>query len=192
MKITPAWKDAEGKGLKDIGWALEYDGSISFDEAIKIEIGSKCLKVSGSLTSKLHINASGSIEAGGGIKAGEWIEAGWGIEAGEWIMAGGGIEAGGGIKAGEWIEAGGGIKAGGWIMAGGGIKAGFQIRCRKTLAFRFNLFAGTAVWKKTTEDDQLVECAELKGGEIKHGILRIISPEGKTEHPGRNSKEDGI
>ena len=138
MKITPAWKDAEGKGLKDIGWALEYDGSISFDEAIKIEIGSKCLKVSGSLTSKLHINASGSIEAGGGIKA------------------------------------------------------GFQIRCRKTLAFRFNLFAGTAVWKKTTEDDQLVECAELKGGEIKHGILRIISPEGKTEHPGRNSKEDGI
>ena len=144
MKITPAWKDAEGKGLKDIGWALEYDGSISFDEAIKIEIGSKCLKVSGSLTSKLHINASGSIKAG------------------EWIMAG------------EWIE------------------AGFQIRCRKTLAFRFNLFAGTAVWKKTTEDDQLVECAELKGGEIKHGILRIISPEGKTEHPGRNSKEDGI
>ena len=150
MKITPAWKDAEGKGLKDLGWALEYDGSISFDEAIKIEIGSKCLKVSGSLTSKLHINASGS------------------------------------IKAGEWIE------AGEWIMAGGGIEAGFQIRCRKTLAFRFNLFAGTAVWKKTTEDDQLVECAELKGGEIKHGILRIISPEGKTEHPGRNSKEDGI
>ena len=168
MKITPAWKDAEGKGLKDIGWALEYDGSISFDEAIKIEIGSKCLKVSGSLTSKLHINASGS------IMAGEWIE------AGEWIMAG------------EWIEAGGGIEAGEWIMAGGGIEAGFQIRCRKTLAFRFNLFAGTAVWKKTTEDDQLVECAELKGGEIKHGILRIISPEGKTEHPGRNSKEDGI
>ena len=162
MKITPAWKDAEGKGLKDIGWALEYDGSISFDEAIKIEIGSKCLKVSGSLTSKLHINASGSIQAG------------------EWIMAG------------EWIEAGGGIEAGGSIKAGGGIEAGFQIRCRKTLAFRFNLFAGTAVWKKTTEDDQLVECAELKGGEIKHGILRIISPEGKTEHPGRNSKEDGI
>ena len=174
MKITPAWKDAEGKGLKDLGWALEYDGSISFDEAIKIEIGSKCLKVSGSLTSKLHINASGGIKAGGGIKASG------SIKAGEWIMAG------------EWIEAGGGIEAGGSIKAGGGIEAGFQIRCRKTLAFRFNLFAGTAVWKKTTEDDQLVECAELKGGEIKHGILRIISPEGKTEHPGRNSKEDGI
>ena len=52
MKITPAWKDAEGKGLKDLGWALQYEGSIESEEEIEIEIGSRWLKLSGSLKSQ--------------------------------------------------------------------------------------------------------------------------------------------
>ena len=84
------------------------------------------------------------------------------------ISVAGCVFAGGGIKAGWGIEAGGGIKA------GEGIEAGLHIRCKTTLAFSFNLFAGTAVWKKTTEEDQLVECLELKGGEVRHGIIKML------------------
>ena len=51
MKITADWKDAEGKGLKDIGWALEYEGTIESEEAIEIDIGHKWFKISGSLKS---------------------------------------------------------------------------------------------------------------------------------------------
>ena len=126
MKITPDWKDSEGKGLEDIGWALKYEGMISSEGSIEIEIGEKWLIVTGSVQSRE------GIEAGGGIKAGLGIEAGWGI------------------------------------------KAGLHIRCKTTLAFSFNLFAGTAVWKKTTEEDQLVECLELKGGEVRHGIIKML------------------
>ncbi len=139
MKITPDWKDSEGKGLKDIGWALEYEGSIESDEAIEIEIGQKWLKLSGSLASKLSITADWGIEAGSGIKAG------WGIEAGS------------------------------------GIKAGLSITCTKTLKFRFNLFAGTASWKKPTSKEQMVQCGELQGGEIKFGTLQIL----KTNKEGK-------
>ena len=63
MKITPAWKDAEGKGLKDLGWALQYEGSIESEEEIEIEIGSRWLKLSGSLKSQRFITAGCGITA---------------------------------------------------------------------------------------------------------------------------------
>ena len=120
MKITADWKDAEGKGLKDIGWALEYEGTIESEEAIEIDIGHKWFKISGSLKSMFSISA------------------GWGISAGD------------------------------------GISAGLSITCKKVLKWSLNLFAGTAVWKKATEEDSIVEAAEIQGGEVKYGTVRII------------------
>ena len=161
MKITPAWKDAEGKGLKDLGWALQYEGSIESEEEIEIEIGSRWLKLSGSLKSQQFI------EAGGGIEAGRGIKAGWCITAGRGITAGGGIEAGCGITAGEGIK------------AGEGITAGLSITCKKVLQWSFNLFAGTAVWRKTAEEECVIEAEELQGGEVKYGIVKLLHKEEK-------------
>ena len=167
MKITPAWKDAEGKGLKDLGWALQYEGSIESEEEIEIEIGSRWLKLSGSLKSQRFITAGEGIEAGGGIKAGEGIEAGWFITAGRGIKAGCGIEAGCGITAGRGIE------------AGCGITAGLSIRCKKVIKWSFDLFAGTAVWKKPTDEECMIEAGELQGGEVKYGIVKLLHKEEK-------------
>ena len=143
MKITPAWKDAEGKGLKDLGWALQYEGSIESEEEIEIEIGSRWLKLSGSLKSQ------------------RFITAGRGIEAGWFITAGYGITAGGGIEAGE------------------GIEAGLSIRCKKVIKWSFDLFAGTAVWKKPTDEECMIEAGELQGGEVKYGIVKLLHKEEK-------------
>ena len=137
MKITPAWKDAEGKGLKDLGWALQYEGSIESEEEIEIEIGSRWLKLSGSLKSQRFIKAGGGIEAGWGIEAGGGIKAGWGIEA------------------------------------------GLSIRCKKVIKWSFDLFAGTAVWKKPTDEECMIEAGELQGGEVKYGIVKLLHKEEK-------------
>ena len=117
MKITADWKDAEGKGLKDIGWALEYEGTIESEEAIEIDIGHKWFKISGSLKSMFSISA------------------------------------------------------------GDGISAGLSITCKKVLKWSMNLFAGTAVYKKPTEEESVVEARELQGGEVKHGIVRLLPME---------------
>ena len=131
MKITPAWKDAEGKGLKDLGWALQYEGSIESEEEIEIEIGSRWLKLSGSLKSQ------------------------------------------------RFITAGGGIEAGWFITAGRGITAGLSIRCKKVIKWSFDLFAGTAVWKKPTDEECMIEAGELQGGEVKYGIVKLLHKEEK-------------
>jgi len=89
------------------------------------------------------------IEAGGGIKAGDGIEAGWGIKAGD------GIEAGWGIKA-------------GW-----GIEAGLSIICKGILKFSYQLFTGICTWRKTTEEDLIIECGKLEtDGKIVLGNLK--------------------
>src|SRR3990167_9850623 len=108
----------------------------------------------------LYVNGSISAKAGSGIKAGEGIEAGWGIKAGSGIEAGWGIKAGSGIKAGEGIKAGWGIKA------GSGIEAGEGIVCKFVLYFKYNLFAGVALWKKAEGVDKKIVCGKLESGTI--------------------------
>ena len=61
------------------------------------------------------------------------------------------------------------------IESGGGIEAGLSIICKQVLSFRFNLFAGTATWKKATPEEMEVICAKVNGGEIKSGTLKIIN-----------------
>jgi len=79
----------------------------------------------------------------------------------------------GGIKAGDGIEAGWGIEAGEGIEAGWGIKAGLTIKCSGSLSFKFRLFAGIAIWKKTEPEEQAIECKEIDG-EIGYGILKLL------------------
>ena len=139
----------------------EFYGSIEFDGSIEINL-------------KARLIIKGGIEAGGRI-----VALGGGIEAGGRIVArGGGIVArGGGIVAlGGGIEArGGGIVArGGGIEArGGGIVAALTVRCKKTLSFKSRIFAGTATWKKTTPEEQIIECEKIEG-EIGYGTLRLL------------------
>ena len=86
---------------------------------------------------------------------------------------GSGIKAGCGIKAGYGIEAGCGIEAGDGIEAGNGIEAGLSIICKGILKFSYQLFAGTCTWRKTTEEDLIVECGKLDAdGEIILGNLK--------------------
>jgi hypothetical protein len=47
------------------------------------------------------------------------------------------------------------------------------VTCKKSLSFKFRLFAGIATWKKTTPEEQVVECADIDG-EIGYGILKKI------------------
>ena len=81
------------------------------------------------------------------------------------IKAGWGIEAGYGIKAGDGIEAGYGIKAG-W-----GIKAGDYIDVKK------RIFAGTSVYRTSSNCDKTIMCSELRSGEIAYGELVITKKE---------------
>ena len=81
------------------------------------------------------------------------------------------------IKAKTYINAGDGISAG-W-----GISAGLHIKCRKILRFTMNLFAGIVVYKKPTADEQTVECAAIEGGgEIKSGILKLLTDKRTTRN----------
>ena len=112
-----------------------------------------------------RISAQGAIVA----EAGTGIEAGWGIEAGEGIKAGTGIEAGEGIEAGRGIEAGGGIKA------GTGIEAGWGITCRLALVAKLSIFAGICTWRRTTEADRKIVCAQLEGS-VAYGSVELIAP----------------
>ena len=135
--------------MKDIIVDESYPGLVD---------GGWCWKLAGSLV------AEGSIT----VTLKKWLIVGEGIEAGWGIKAGSGIEAGEGIKAGWGIEAGLGIKA------GSGIEAGLSIVCKKDLSFKFNLFAGTATWKKTTPEECEVRAARIEG-EVKHGIVKLLS-----------------
>lgn len=63
--------------------------------------------------------------------------------------------------------------------AGEGIFSGLFVRCTKRLQFKFNLWAGTATWKQPAEEETVVECAELWGGEVKSGIVKIIQKSSK-------------
>ncbi len=107
-------------------------------------------------------------------------------------------QAGSGIEAGWGIEAGEGIKAGLGINAGSGIEAGEGISCKLSLSFKYNLFAGTAWWKKAEGADKKVICGKLESGTIAYGDLEEIGmPEEKVEKPILKGKEvevkfDGI
>ena len=54
-------------------------------------------------------------------------------------------------------------------QAGTGIEAGEGIKCKLSLSFGYNLFAGTATWTKTPT--KTVECGKLISGTIVHGDL---------------------
>ena len=85
------------------------------------------------------------------------------INLSKWLIVGKGIEAGWGIKAGYGIK------------AGCGIKAGLTVVCKKVLFFKYHLFAGVAMGKKATAEESVVSCLRIAGGgEVKHGILRMI------------------
>ena len=57
------------------------------------------------------------------------------------------------------------------IEAGWGIKAGLGITCVKALAFKFNLFAGTAIFKTATDEEKIIKCEKLVSGNIAYGTL---------------------
>ena len=124
-----------------------------------------------------RIEAGGYIEAGYGIKAGDGIKAGYGIKAGGRIEAGYCIEAGYGIKAGGHIEAGWGIEAGGHIEAGWGIKAGYSIKAGDYIDVKKRIFAGTSVYRTSSNCDKTIMCSELRSGEIAYGELIITKKE---------------
>src|SRR3990167_741426 len=114
----------------------------------------------------LYVNGSISAKAGSGIKAGEGIEAGWGIKAGS------GIEAG-------WV-----------IKAGSGIKAGEGIVCKFVLSFKYNLFAGVALWKKAEGVDKKIVCGKLESGTIAYGDLEEVGmPDEIKEEVSLSGKE---
>jgi len=77
------------------------------------------------------------------------------------------------IKLDHRLIVSGGIKAGDGIEAGWGIKAGLTIKCSGSLSFKFRLFAGIAIWKKTEPEEQAIECKEIDG-EIGYGILKLL------------------
>ena len=52
---------------------------------------------------------------------------------------------------------------------GSGIKAGEGIICKLVLSFKYNLFAGTSIWKKAEGSDKKIICGKLEGGEVKYG-----------------------
>ncbi len=85
-------------------------------------------------------------------------------------------------EAGTGIEAGEGIKAGTGIEAGEGIKAGLSITCKLTLKFAYRLFAGTAVWRDKNNEDKLIQCGKLEGGEVCYGEVKELGlPEEKSD-----------
>ena len=176
--------DKKFKGLKDVGWRYEYEGSIVTEKALEVDLDMG-LYVSGYIKADEYIEAGGFIEAGEYIKAGGYIEAdrsikaGWYIGAGEFIRADEYIEAGEFIKAdwyikaGEYIKADEYIKAGEYIEAGGsrGISAGLYINCKGVLKFGGKCFAGICVWREITDKEKTITCGKLEGGTIEYGIL---------------------
>ena len=93
-------------------------------------------------------------------------------------------KAGSGIKAGEGIEAGWGIKA------GSGIEAGEGIVCKFVLSFKYNLFAGVALWKKAEGVDKKIVCGKLESGTIAYGDLEEVGmPDEIKEEVSLSGKE---
>ena len=83
-------------------------------------------------------------------------------------------------------KAGSGIKAGWGIKAGSGIEAGLSIICKLSLSFKYNLFAGTAWWKKAEGEDKKVKCGKLEGGTVCYGDLEETGlPEEKKSLSGK-------
>ena len=134
----------------------KYVGSVdlsSFDGHIEVESNLGWVVFAGALSASGYIYA----KAGSGINAGRGIKAGWGIEAGSGIKAGWGINAGRGIEA-------------GW-----GIISQLFIKCMRTLSFNYRLYAGIVIWKeKADENDTLVECGKLAGGDVVCGTVREL------------------
>ena len=75
--------------------------------------------------------------------------------------------------AGGWIEAGDSIEAGDWIKAGGSILAQLWIKSI-TIKAGLYIYAGIVTWRTAQEGDDLIECSELLGGEIKYGTLKLL------------------
>ena len=42
------------------------------------------------------------------------------------------------------------------------------------MLFKYNLFAGTACWKKAEGKDKKIICGKLEGGEVKYGDVEEI------------------
>ena len=96
-------------------------------------------------------------------------------------------------EAGTGIKAGWGIKAGEGIKAGWGIEAGLTITCKLTLKFAYKIFAGICYWRKDlTDDDKMITCGKLEGGEVAYGIVKEIGlPDEKPVAKDRQIEIDG-
>lgn len=81
-------------------------------------------------------------------------------------------------------------KAGSGIKAGWGIKAGEGINCKLALNVAYRIFAGTATFRNTDNEEKEITCGKLEKGTVCYGTLKETGmPDAKTPMPNLTGKE---